>query len=527
MPETIVITDLAGSTVFDPEDGAFYATGLNWESMWPKGFGQCSFTIRRKHPWASWAIRESYGVKVYDGAYIAYEGRIETIRKTLSGSEAQITCVGWYVIFEERLVFKRWVDQLAVEHLRWPAGLGTDRLQNSFVAQSRDNSMHVMMGTRDIDRLAGDKYRVLYSLPAGTVRRILADYAMRAGEGIRLIFYDYIHVESFTYSAGGVRVEGSAVVSFTNPPQAFEIHVWAVSSDLYDQNDYATISGMVVEANYETGHPDIAAPGYTQDELIIDLVLLLRQQGQQLSADFARITGPTLQLYPYGMDRPTKAGQIVEDILNYGDSSLRTWGVSVWDSRGTSDNLPRVETSYYNTDDYDYLIQLDDRELRELQDERLSSELYNHVTVGYTDEQGIFQTVTPDDDATLKDTASIARDYQRGYYLELKQCTEAQAIYLGRRFLEYHSMRKFGGSFTVVGEIETAGGGMVPVNRARAGCRVKLANTGEIFFIRHSRYDAEAQTVTLSPEAPSDNLDMWFAQQERERKYNAAPEGTF
>ena len=49
----------------------------------------------------------------------------------------------------------------------------------------------------------------------------------------------------------------------------------------------------------------------------------------------------------------------------------------------------------------------------------------------------------------------------------------------------------------------------------RAGQRVKLVNTGEIFFIRSTGYDSESQTVRVSPDLPEDNLSILFTQRER------------
>jgi hypothetical protein len=526
----VAIYDLGSNPVYDPEGGDYWATDIQTESMWPKGFGEASFTFYRKRPWHDWPIRESYGVKIFDGSWRVYQGRIETIKRGLSGHSLEVTCAGWWVLFEERLIHKRWVDILGIDHLHWPIGLAYDRVQNSWVHNKRENTLHILAGTDNLDRLLGEMYRELYKLPAGTVYRLVFNWALRTGESLYLDIYNSTTAAnewSVTKINSQRRQVTDQVVVFAGLTNSFEARIRVGGDNEYDQNDYVTMSNLRVEANYEASHPEFASPTYTQAELIKDIVLLLRQQGQQLSADFSRVTGPTTQLYPFELDRPAYAARAVEDLLSYGDVSLRTWGVCVFDDRDASDNLPQVETGYWNIDDHDYLVELSEQELADFQDERLSTDLYNYVIVGYTDSQGTFQYRTPDDNASLKNQASINDDYRRSYYLELGQCTAEQADALGERFLQFHQSRQFGGSFRVIDTIRTRAGGRVPVNRIRAGERVKLINTGETFFIRHVKYDAEGRTATLSPNGPQDNIQMVLARQERERKFNQAPPGTF
>lgn len=526
MSETVHVYDLDNQPVYDPEQGDFWAIDIKTDSMWPKGFGVATFTFRRKHPWSAWVIKEDYGVKIMDGTWITWMGRAETIRKNLAGHELQVTCVGWYVMFEEGLIHKRWVDILGVEHLHWPAGVGTERVQTSFVCVKRDNSLRVNMGTRDIQRDIGELYRELYRLPAGTVRRVEFDYSGRTGEQIMLQVYNLgtglVEVQKKFGSSSG-----SISHAFTGATRSFEVRVVTWQTDTYDQNDYVIVDKLKVEANYETGHPNFAAPSYTQKELIIDIILLLRQAGANLSADFSQIVFPNTVLYPYEMDRPDYAGRVVEDILSYGDNVLSTWGLTVFDNRSSSDGLPQVATSFWNVDDYEYQIELSDRELQDIQEERISSDFFNHVVVGYVDSQGALQYLTPEDYPELKDVTSIANGYRRGYYLELQQSDQVQALALGKRFLQYHRNRVFSGSFRVTGTIQTRAGYDVPVNRVRAGQRVKVVNTGEIFFLRHVAYDAESRQATLSPEMSKDNIRMFLVRQERQKKYNQAPEGMF
>lgn len=531
MAERIFAYDISGNQIFDPEGALDYAIELTWETMWPKGYGVASFKVKRSDLFLDWVIRESYGIIIYDGATIVYDGRIETLSRNLTGADEYITvqCCGWYVLLEERQIRKRWIDIKAISNCRWPDGLNTSEIQTTFVYVKHSDIIQVTVATADYTRSRYDKFRVLYELPWGTIRRITLDYILRSGEGIILAINNNDNYPS-TFStieavqragwewfvqSSNVAATGSADVSITKgATRTIELWVYINKTDLYDNKDYAHTSNLRVEANYETGHRT-SVPTYTQGQLIEDVILLVNQKGAHLSTDFAQLGDPALILDPFVVEEPTYAGQVVEKIASYGDASLNTWGLAVWDRGDTSDNKPLVVFEAFSVSDYEYTIELSQAELASLTYERISSELFNNVTVQYQNERDETRYRTSADNALLADTTSITNEYQRDYYLRLGEGDATRADYIGRRFVERHKDRVTRGSIALRGYATTKSGGLIPTNRIRAGQRIKLLNTNEIFFIRHTSYDAESQTVRISPEPPQDGIQMLFNQRER------------
>lgn len=516
----VKVYDLTGAPVYDPEKAIDYATDITIETMWPKGYGVASFRCRRADVFASWVVKESYGVKIFDGATIVYQGRIETMPKDINGAEEYVTvnCVGWYVLFEERDLRKRWIDVKAISNLRWPDGLELDAVQNSFVHTKRENVLQVFMGTGDIARSTGELYRELYELPSGTVRRVMFDFLARTGEQINLYVWnvDAAAVEQQVVISSTTPVTGSIdYLMVGGPTKSIEMRVRIERSDTYDQNDYCHTSNLRIEANYETGHSAIASPTYTQGQLIEDVILLVNQKGAQLSTDFSQLGDPGFILDPFAVEEPTYAGQVVEKIASYGDVALQTWGLRVMDDSDTSDGLPRVIFEARDVSDYEYEARLGAKELAQLNYEKISSQLYNSTTVQFTNEKNDVRYRTSADNPTLADSASIAAEYQRDHYLKLGQGDTTRADYIGQRDIEYHKDRQTRGTIPLTGLATLKGGGKIPTNRVQAGHRIKLLNTGEIFFIRHTSYNAETKQVRISPDLPQDNIAMLFVQRER------------
>lgn len=524
--ERVIAYDLNGSAVIDPEGALNYATEITWETMWPKGFGVATFKVKRSDIFADWVVRESFGVLIHDGAEIVYDGRIETLSKNMNGSDEYVTvqCVGWYVLLEERNLRKRWIDIAAIKNCYWPDGLTTDPVQTTFFSNKRDNIIQCFVAAGDHNRVRAEKYRELYELPAGYIRRIVFDYVIRSGENIILAI---TNMDNFPaggigfwewYVVGGKYPANASGVSVTftkGNTRSMEIWVYLQKTDTYDQNDYAHTSNLRVEATYEAGHRHATSPTYKQGELVEDVILLCNQKGAHLSTDFGLLGEPGLILDPFVVEEPTYAGQVIEKIASYGDADLNTWGLCVWDRSDTSDGKPRVVFEARSVDDYEYVIELSQAELAGLTYEQPSSELFNSVTVQYQNERDETRYRTSSDNPSLADLGSIEREYQRDYFLRLGAGDPDRADYLGRRFIEYHKERPTRATFSIRGYVTTKNGGFMPANRVRAGERIKLLNTGEIFFIRHTSYDAETQTIRISPEPPQDGIQMLFNQRER------------
>lgn len=520
---------MAGVRVHDPERAIDYASAINYSSLWPKGYDTASFQVRRSDIFADWVVRESYGVIIWDGATIVWQGRIDTMPKSIQAADEYITvnCTGWYAVLQERDLRKRWIDIKAISTLRWPDGLETSPQQTTWVSTKRDKIVQVFAGTGDVGRQRGDAYRELYELPpGGVVRRISFDYIIRSGEYFSLLVRNMDNPSGGSFPAlGGVEwyttstaapVTGAAAFDFQlGSTDSFEIQWYINNGDIYDQNDYAHVSNLRVEANYEAGHRT-ATPTYTQGQLIEDVLLLVNQKGAQLSTDYAQLGDPGLILDPFVVEEPTYAGTVIEKIASFGDSQLRNWGLCVWDQSDTSDGKPRVVFEARDVSDYEYEIELSAAELAQLSYEKASEGLHNNATVQYIDDRNAARYRTAADNAALKDQTSIDAEYQRDFYLKAGEATATTADYVGQRYIEYHKDRVTRGSFGQKRYIKTKAGDKVPVSRVRAGQRLKLLNTGEILFIRQTNTDAEGKSVRISPDQPQDNVPMLFAQRERQ-----------
>jgi hypothetical protein len=133
--------------------------------------------------------------------------------------------------------------------------------------------------------------------------------------------------------------------------------------------------------------------------------------------------------------------------------------------------------------------------------------VYNWIVVEYRDDQGKTIYLTPDDDATLKDTTSISAYGQRDYLLNIETANGTIALDAGQAFLADRKDIKYRMSspIAVVKSIRTKNGGTVPASQIRAGKRIRIENflqdlsgTGLTFLISETDYDADGETCSVT-----------------------------
>ena len=88
------------------------------------------------------------------------------------------------------------------------------------------------------------------------------------------------------------------------------------------------------------------------------------------------------------------------------------------------------------------------------------------------------------------------------------KATVADANNIGEGFLTWHKTRKWRGSITVIGDVETKAGGRVPVEWLRAGQRYYVPQFNEVFFIRTCNINAETREATITPDLPPDDTSV-------------------
>ena len=510
----IYIEDLNGTQINNVEAQAAvnYATNLSYSNAAPKGHVEARFRLRRDDIYKGFDIKESYGVVVQDGLRVVWQGRIEGINRVTSGGDEYLDCraVGWYVILSERLIRKRWLDPDVLVHSRVPSARLNDYEQNEFGVEQRGNELIIRASVAaDISKTAGEHYRQDYTMWAN-IDYIAFSYAGRCGEDFELNVYDSTGVTkeatvSITNSAGQT---GSGSVSLSSTTDTIQIRGEIGTTDIYDQNDWGKYYDFSAKAKYHSSHSAFGSEAYTLTEMVEDVLWLVDDLGSQISGDIDDIAAISTALNAFTVEEFTPAAVVINRLADYSDSSNTTYFNYVWDREGTSDSLPKFELSAWDVSDYEYIIDIDDPAVESASNEKDGRQLYNWVSVQYVDNLGRKSERTPDDNANLKDQTSIDNEYQRMYVLKIGKATATDADNIGERFIEWHKTRKWRGSVTISGDVQTKAGGRVPVEWLRAGERYYIPQLGETFFIRTCSIDAEGRRATITPDLPPDNVEV-------------------
>jgi len=485
-----------------------YATGLRWETTWPKGYGPAHFFVVRDIA-QRWAVKNAYEVIVRDGQRIVYQGRLNALAKALGGGteEIRVGALGWYVELVERRMRKRWVDNEAVVRLEWPSGATADDQEICFEerdAINRRDGVVVRMAHGDTAMDPTDIYYLEYTMPQGSyVLRVTFDWKTRTGEGINIQMYNVD--QSAQEWINGTKINGSGSEDVTlsgGNTTAVQFRWYPNATDTYDQSDYGKIWNLTMYSETAVG----------QDDIVEDVLAAL---GSHISVDYDEIADPGFDLSSFVTegDGFETGDSIIQRLASYGDASLNKWGLCVWDETGTSDGLAKaIFESWPATSDYEYEAHLAD--LASFQCDESDDALANWVVIKYEDDRGIEQWRTPTDNASLTDAASVSAYGQRDVEVDIGLGNTTVADYVGERYLAYYKDPLKKASFSIVGKIRQKNGAWVPANRVRAGERVKVVDYGggTVFVLGRTAYDAESGVLSMSPDLPEDGLDLFFAQ---------------
>ena len=527
---TLECRNTDNETIYAPE--LQFAEDIRFDGKWPKGFGNLTFRLRMKDVHSSeLRIKESYAIILYEGTAMIYDGRIKDFTPTISGNDQflEVKCVGWYVILHETAIQSRWCDDNALQRLEIATGMEEDETINDFVLQRDNNRVNVQMMDRIAPRYLA--YWEVYEMPnqhSQYIKSVTYEWAARFGEEEQLFggvaspahtaSLGTVFIDTLLFPNTGTLETGTqTVTAFPASAQDFSLHAGVWGADSYNQGDWVTWHHVTVKAFYQTTHRIYNAETYAQAELVEDTLLIT---GGPISTDYEKVPtvvggGPGFVLTPFVVEEPTSAGKVIADVLKVGDASLNVWGIKVLDRDGTSDDLPRVYLETLNTDDYEYVIQLENEQLLNINLANVDDDLINYVIVQYVDERGVTRYRTPVDNADLKDTTSIANEYTRGAMLSVGEATVTAADNAGKRWLSYRKDRKTRGGFTLKDEVLTKWGTWQSVLRIVPGERIKVVtgDTETIYFIRHVRCDVEGRTAQISPDMPTDNINLLLAQQ--------------
>jgi len=202
----------------------------------------------------------------------------------------------------------------------------------------------------------------------------------------------------------------------------------------------------------------------------------------------------------------------------YGSSTAAAWGVTVLPSDYSSDNKPLIVSSAQPVLS-GYLLSID-YDATQAQAQRNDAEIWNSITVQYSDLNGRTLYYTPTGSATLKDQTSIDLYGQRDYLLRLSgTLTAAQALSYGVRFLtENKYPRMFVDSpIAIRDSVPGQNGEVYPACQVLASMKIRINGLAEdvttapfIGMISRTRYTHDNQTVQIWLSRP-DNLTVQLA----------------
>ena len=527
---TLEIRDKSNNTKHVPE--LQYAENLKWSSMWPKGYDLCSFSIAKKYVFGLWDVEGSDTLLVWDGSEIVYDGIIRTITPTQSSAtmHMEIEAIGWYYMVGKRHIRARWHDKNVLSRLEFEGGYEQDDEQNSFFTEDdpSNNIFKAHMGTSDYTRTQGEGVFRVYEMPENQyVRQLIFNYKIRTGERMGVSIdtphfkqvgktnvHTFLPVGSTIGTLNAVISPGGSTGTFPANTSKFSIAIFAEHNDIYDQNDYGVVSHLALQSHWQTGHRGIATNTYLFNaaQLIEDIVLMV---GYPISVDvtFVPVANPATSFEQYIVDDYTPALKLIEDILAVGDTDGTLYGFNVYSRQYSSDNLPQVYVLPWSVSDYEWELEVDDEWIEAINLEKTDDNLVNYGRGKYINERGRAKFRTPTDNATLTDSTSVTKEYQRDYFLDRGERGQTTSVDSAvTRKIAFNKDRRTKGSFQVQGYIRNKYGDYIRVTKIKAGDRLRLTNTGEILFLRMVAVDVESLTATLTPDVPQDNLEMVLAQ---------------
>lgn len=518
----IVVEDASGNVVNDIDGTLEQANSVTWESMFPKGHAGAKFSVQRDIA-ERWAVKKAHVLLIYDGLRLCYQGVIKDLEAAISGSNEQTITVqarGYYSYLNFRNIRKRWVDTAPYQRLKWPDSQIGDQVAQRLGSTIEGELILIKLPGQAVTSNAGDAFLWEYNgVPTDVIYKVTHRYDIEAGDGetLQLRILNGATVVSTVQATSNTRVQSTHDTgAFTGGDTADFTLQWrldAVSGD-NDADGIANCTDLTVyfEIDYIAG-----LPNYYADEIIRDIIDLTTDE---FSADTDLIASPSLALIPFTTkgDGFETAATVIERAIGYGDSSNNAWAFNVWDREtggAASDGKPKMEiVQQPATTDWEYQMWLE--EFDSFQYSQTTDELYNYVTVQYTDPDGKNAFISPDTNSTLKDDTSIAlygrREVPGG--LSIGDSTSAKALEYGERYLGQNKDPKPKTSMAVSGRIRTKHGIFVEVSNVRAGERIRIPDyqDGLVIVIGKASHTANGQSVSIEGALPPDNFATFTTQ---------------
>lgn len=489
----------SGTTrVTDPRNEVNRAERIYWTTYYPGGvFGTLHVVVKRRTAeW--WAVQGAQRVVVRCGLEVAFEGWIDELQSSLAGRGqlVDVTVVGgWGKHMMRRRWDKPWADSRLTEGV-WAWYTAAASAEKC----TFDRNQRLMFTPKAVSWTINQGAQFYYSAPTGeTVKRVTFSYDMQEGaQAWELHLKNNGGTSLWSVTASGT---GNVDHTLGTPDQVirFQLLPAATQTPAADGSIYGKITNLVVYT--ETGSINLT-------EVAKDI----RAKVTDLNSTEIYIGSNTLSLVPFVTNGfESRLADTLMKAAEYGDASFNAWACYLDHSEKapTPDGKPvMVVEQKPALTSADYVVRLEELE-EGVEIERYYDEVWNWIVVQYEDAStGARKYYTPDDDANLKDTTSIAAYGQRDYLLKVEDTTlYSQAVMAGRRFLAEHKDPRYraSGQIRIRGQVRTGAGSVIPAAMVRAGKRVKIENALQqgvgggdlVFLVTNTSYDHGSRVVSL------------------------------
>lgn len=517
---TLLIKDLTGAQIFEP--ALRLHEDLHYTTQYPGGLcGRAAFFLALDPRGANF-IKGGYRLEIYDGLLLVWEGEIDDLEDYLQMGKAGllVTCTGlWGAQLSRRFLDKRWVDtRLDQDTWVWnTSNAGAEKC-------TLDRYNRINFIPKGVTWTSGQYAAVRYTMPTSqTVKRLVYNYALaEGGQAWELSVWRSTDGSSFTqmtslsgetYNTGTTTVitasgTGTIDVELATPSQYLELRFYARASQTptEDGTYYGKYTSLEV-------YSELSAINLT--EVLTDL-----QAISPASTDVSYIGTNTYALTPFLSEGKESLANLATRAASFGDSSQNPWAVGLVLSSRTADGLPAFFAEQQPVlTDYDYSLSAKEAQLHAVR--RNVGEVWNYITVEYENYLGVATLITPVDQATLQDAASIAKYGQKEKTLSLGACSATLALNYGVRFLNKHKEPTYSVSSPLqVRQVYAAPGKgqVIPAAQIKAGKRLlitdyltDLSGAGLTLLITQTEYNHANRTCTLSFGVP-DHLAVLLAQ---------------
>lgn len=536
---TLKFYDTSGVEVVDADKIGARSEGIGFDTIYPGGMGAASwFTpcdVTRPL-----SIRGGYRVKAYNSAKQVYEGIITNIGYVYSADGRQGVQVeatgpwGWY--FGETKLDKRWADN------RITADVWVDAPPTGYSDANRDLFSVDRTDRLKIETKAGalainDGRSLTYSQPAGqTTKRFKLSGNMQEGaQAYTLRAYNVTGAANiWSKTASGTFTQDDTLGT---PTQHLFVQFYgnAVQTPTYDNKYFGQIDDAV------SGAAGLMVYSETGSINCYEVFLDVLGSGllSAISSDTSLVSSAlNVSVEPFFTTGPEALSSILARIAAYGDASNGQIGYGVWESAKASDGKPILfAESWPALTDYDIIANVSNSNVGpSFRINEDYSQIFNYITVAYTNPDGTRAVVTPNEDATLKDQTSIDRYGERHIpqSLDIGYGTQALAVLAGRRYLSQSKNPKFYVAEPIVFTDYALGKHNTPIpsSSVRAGMRVKVSNyvsdragvdgAGMTFVLTQTHYNDDTGQLTAYCGTP-DNMAVYLARSSLNRIFNASP----